>query len=247
MKYKDFSDEQWNRIHTTLDEVLKEDSSPIAAFDADGTLWDIDLGETFFHYQIDHKLIPLPPSPWDYYQSTKAESPEKAYLWLAQICQNQKLEVIRQWADEAVQAQEPLPIFSPQKKLIELFLSRGVHIVIVTASVKWAVEPGAKRLGLTSESVLGVETCVENGLITSRQKGTITYRQGKVEALMQESKGKKPFFCSGNTMGDYQLLKSATHLSLAVSAASRDEKLYKTESELQENAKIMDWLFHRFV
>jgi HAD superfamily phosphoserine phosphatase-like hydrolase len=247
MKYKDFSDEQWKQIQTALDEVLKEDSNPVAAFDADGTLWDIDLGETFFHFQIDHKLVSLPPSPWEYYESTKSKNPETAYLWLAQICEHQKLEVIRQWAEEAINEHPPLPIFNPQKKLIELFLSKGVQIFIVTASVKWAVEPGARRLGLPIKNVLGVETSVENGIVTNQQNGVITYRQGKVEALMQATKGKKPFFCSGNTMGDYQLLLAATHLSMAVSAASRDDKLFKTECELQENAKKLNWLYHHFI
>lgn len=247
MKYKDYSADIWSRINTTLDQVLKEDSAPIAAFDADGTLWDIDLGETFFHYQIDNKLVNLPPDAWNHYEAMKAEDPRKAYLWLAQICQGQTLEQVHAWAREGVTAAAPIPVFMEQKKLIDLFLKKGVQIFIVTASVKWAVEPGAELLGLKKENVLGVETCVENGVVTDRQKGLITYREGKVSALLEATHGKKPFFASGNTMGDEQLLQSATHLSLAVSAASRDDKLFKTEFELQEQAAKHRWLSHRFV
>lgn len=247
MKYKDYSADIWSRINTTLDLVLKEDPSPVAAFDADGTLWDIDLGETFFHYQIDNKLVELPERPWEYYQEMKAESPQKAYLWLAQICRGKSLAQIHQWAQEAISTQSPLPVFLEQKKLIDLMISKGVQIFIVTASVKWSVEPGAAILGLGKESVIGVETLVENGTITEHQKGLITYRQGKVDALLEKTKGKLPFFSAGNTMGDFQLLQAATHLSLAVSAASRDDKLFKTELELQENAEKNNWLTHRFV
>lgn len=247
MKYKDYSTEVWNRINTTLDQVLKLDPSPVAAFDADGTLWDIDLGETFFHYQIDNKLVQLPPSPWQLYLDMKAENPQKAYLWLAQICEGNSLTQVHDWAHQAVKAQNPLPIFSEQRKVIDLFRSRGVQVFIVTASVKWAVEPGAELLGLTKESVIGVETHFSNNSITNQQKGLITYRQGKVDALLERTHGKKPFFASGNTMGDYQLMESATHLSLAVSAASRDDKLFKTERELQEQAEKHNWLSHRFV
>lgn len=247
MKYKDYSTDIWSRINTTLDQVLKEDPNPVAAFDADGTLWDIDLGETFFHFQIDNKLVPLPQHPFEHYEDMKAENPEKAYLWLAQICKGQSLQQIHEWAIEGVKEQHPLPIFLQQKKLIDLFLSKGVKVYIVTASVKWAVEPGAEILGLTKDSVLGVETHVENGLISDKQKGIITYRQGKVDALLAETNGKKPFFASGNTMGDYQLLQNATHLSLAVSAAARDDKLFKTEFELQQNAEKFGWLSHRFI
>ena len=48
-------------------------------------------------------------------------------------------------------------------------------------------------------------------------------------------------------MGDFELLSSATHIQLAVSAASRDDKLFKTEHELQEKAKSLGWLSHRFI
>lgn len=247
MKYKDYSTDTWKRINTTLDLVLKEDSAPVAAFDADGTLWDTDLGETFFHHQIDNQLVNLPSEPWEHYQSMKAEDPAKAYLWLAQICQGQKLEQIHSWAIQAVKGHFPLPVFTEQKKLIDLFLSKGVRIYVVTASVKWAVEPGAEMLGLKKEDVIGIETLIEGGVITEKQKGLITYRQGKVDALLERTAGKKPFFASGNTMGDFQLLQAATHLSLAVSAASRDDKLFKTEKELQENAEKFEWLSHRFI
>ncbi|KYG66887.1 haloacid dehalogenase [Bdellovibrio bacteriovorus] len=247
MKYKDYSADIWNRINTTLDQVLKEDSSPIAAFDADGTLWDIDLGETFFHYQIDNKLVDLPKDAWNHYESMKAVDPKKAYLWLAQICKGQTLEQVHSWAREGVSKAAPVPIFIEQKRLIDLFLSKGVRVFVVTASVKWAVEPGAEMLGLKKENVIGIETHVDGGIVTDRQKGLITYREGKVSALLEHTGGKKPFFASGNTMGDYQLLQSATHLSLAVSAASRDDKLFKTEQELQDNAVKHGWQSHRFI
>lgn len=247
MKYKDYSTDIWTRINTTLDQVLKEDSSPVAAFDADGTLWDIDLGETLFQYQIDNMLVDLPPNPWEHYELMKTEDPRKAYLWLAQICQGKKLEQVHQWAHEAVRLQSPLPLFPEQKKLIALFRSRGVQVFIVTASVKWAVEPGAELLGLNKGDVVGVETYIHDGFVSAEQKGIISYREGKVEALLSATQGKKPFFCTGNTMGDFQLLQSATHLSLAVSAAARDDKLFKTESELQQNAEKFSWLSHRFV
>lgn len=248
MKYKDYSTDIWNRIHTTLDQVLKADSAPVAAFDADGTLWDTDLGENFFHYQIDNKLVPLPKNPWEHYLSLKAQEPTVAYLWLAQICQGRPLAEVQQWAEAAVKGHHPVPVFTEQKKIIDLFLSKGVQVYVVTASIKWAVEPGAgKFFGLPFENVIGVETESPDGVVSEKQKGIVSYRQGKVEALLAKTGGKKPFFASGNTMGDYQLMQAATHLSLAVSAASRDDKIFKTEFELQEKATEHGWLKHRFI
>lgn len=249
MKHKAYSKEIWDRIHTAIDYALAKDSEPIAAFDADGTLWDVDLGENFFHHQIDQKLVPLPTDPWNHYVELKKKNndPSEAYLWLAQINAGRKLDEVRAWAQAAVNEQTPLPIFEEQKKLIELFLSKGVRVFVVTASVKWAVEPGARLLGLNDESVIGVSTIVESETISDRQEGVITYQIGKVEALLEKTRGKKPFFASGNTMGDFHLLNSATDLALAVSAAAPDDGLYRTEQDLQNLARQKSWLTHRFV
>lgn len=247
MKYKEYSQDIWNHIFHTLDQVQTKDPKPIAAFDADGTLWDIDLGETFFHYQIKNHLVNLPSDPWDYYQATKEKDPRKAYLWLAQICQGQKLTDVQCWASNAIKLANPIPVFSQQKKLIDIFLNRGIQVYIITASVKWAVEPGAELLGLSFDNVIGVETKTVKGIITDEQNGIITYRQGKVDALLNHTGGKRPFFASGNTMGDFQLLQSASHISLAVSAANNKSKLYKTEHELLEQAQLNGWLAHRFL
>ncbi|WP_413559378.1 HAD family hydrolase [Bdellovibrio sp. HCB209] len=247
MKYKDYSSDIWASINNSLDQVLKEQDQPIAAFDADGTLWDIDLGETFFHHQIDNKLVDLPKDAWNHYETMKAADPRKAYLWLAQICQGKTLTEVREWAKAGVKAAAPVPVFSEQRKLLQLLMSKGVQIYVITASVKWAVEGGADLVGLGYDNIIGVETEVNNDIITDKQKGVITYRQGKVEALLAKTGGKLPFFASGNTMGDFNLLESATHLRLAVSAASRDDKIFKTEKELADNAAEKGWLHHRFI
>ena len=141
----------------------------------------------------------------------------------------------------------PKPIFSEQKKLIELLLRHSVQIYIVTASIKWAVEPGAKALGLNSDNVIGVETRIVDGLITEETLHPITYRQGKVDALLKKTDNIKPFLCAGNTIGDYELLKCSTNIKLAVSAASRDDKLFKSENELAIKADEQNWWRHRFI
>jgi phosphoserine phosphatase len=248
MKYKTFSPDIWAQINKTLDLVLQQDSQPVAAFDADGTLWDIDLGENFFEYIIQNKLVSLPPDPWEHYETMKRDpaGPQKAYLWLAQILKGQSLAKAQAWASKAVSELNPLPVFPEQKKLIELFLSRGVQILIVTASVKWAVEPGARALGLSDDHVIGIETSVENSMITDQLKGLITYRQGKAEALLKRTGGKKPFFSSGNTFGDLALMEASTRLRLAVTSSVPDDRLFRSEQELYSEAQKRGWMHHRF-
>ncbi|MFN3696107.1 MAG: HAD family hydrolase [Pseudobdellovibrio sp.] len=249
MNYKPYPPEFWNKIENTIIDLKKLNVDLIAAFDADGTLWDVDLGENFFQYQIDQCHIPLPNNPFNHYLEMKKinNDPRNAYVWLAQINRNISLSQVRSWANEAFQAIQPKPIFSEQQKLIQIFRKHNIKIYIVTASIKWAVEPGAIALGLNYDNVIGVETVVQNDIITDVPVLPITYKQGKVDALLKQTNNIRPFFASGNTMGDFELLTSATHLQLAVSAASRDDKLFKTEFELQEKAKTLNWLNHRFI
>ncbi len=249
MKYKSYSKAIWDKIQEKLDQVLKKDPRPVAAFDADGTLWDTDLGENFFHYKIDNKLVKFPPNPWEHYQALKKKNndPREAYLWLAQICAGQSIHTVKKWADQAFKTIQPRPIFEEQQKLIQILMEKGVQVFIVTASVKWAVEPGALALGIKAENVIGIETQIEDDVVTDLQKGVITYREGKVHGLLEQTGNKHAFLVSGNTEGDLALLESATELRLVVSAAARDQELFHTEDKMQKLAAERDWLHHRFV
>jgi phosphoserine phosphatase len=250
MKYKSFSAPLWSQIKEALDQELAEmQTPPVAAFDADGTLWNTDLGEHFFRWQIENRVLQnLPEDPWKYYRHWKnSGDPRPAYLWLAQINQGHSLDEIQEWAEAALKTIDPFPLFDDQKKLIDLFLSKNVQIYVITASVKWAVEPGAKRLGLPAENVLGVATQIKGGLITTEQEaGAITYRDGKMRALLEKTKGIQPFFACGNTMGDYDLLNGASLVSLAVGAAKEGEELFKTEEQLRQESRRHGWLIHQF-
>ncbi len=248
MKQKSWSEIE-QQIKVGLAAELKSGHDrPVAAFDADGTLWNADLGEAFFKYQLAHHLIKdLPPNPWEHYRQWKESGdPRPAYLWLAQINKGVPIAEVRNWAEAAVKSHSPLPIFPQQQKLIEYFLSQNVEVYIITASVSWAVEPGARRLGLANENVIGVCTKVVNGLVSEVQDGSITYREGKLQALLNRTGGRKPFFASGNTMGDFALLEGSK-LRLAVGAATPGEELFATEEKLRQEALARNWMIHQFL
>lgn len=249
MNFKDYLPEQWTELTTKLDQAITTMPGPhYAAFDADGTLWSHDVGESFFKYQIANCPLQLPPDPWRHYREWKdSGDPRPAYLWLAQINSGQSLETIRQWAEAFVRSTEPLPIFEPQKRLIDWLQKRGVKVYVVTASVKWAVEPAAKRVNIPFEQVLGVETEIENGIITNQQKGTITYRAGKLEKLLDATGGVTPLICSGNSLGDWDLLMGAKIIRLAVRSTMPGEEMYQPEQELYKKAVAANWYTHSFV
>lgn len=254
--YHDFSPELWTKIKDALASAkskMPADSTgqkPIAAFDADGTLWDFDLGEAFFDYQIEHCNLKLPPNPVAHYHELKKQHPPTAYLWLAQISAGHKLEQVRQWADACIEKLKPLPIFPAQQKLIQFLLQNQVEVIIVTASIKWAVEPGARLFGLSNEKVFGVQSKVSLNskgqfIVDTEQEGPMTWKQGKAEAVMQYKK-QAPFLCVGNSTGDQNLLAIASELAIAVRAHSKEEELFESEEELYQLAVKNKWETHRF-
>ena len=223
----------------------------VAAFDADGTLWDTDMGERFFLYQIKNSKLPhLPPDPWKHYHELKAVDKVAAYYWLAQINSGQTLTQVRKWAADCVDA-ETIPIFQSQKNLIQFLKENNVEVYIVTASVKWAVEPAALHVGVDFDHVLGMHTEVTRDVVGKEPIPPATYRAGKLDAILKASGGVSPFFCSGNTPGDFELMKGATHLRLAVRTWSsqssiEDNHLRQDEDALHKEAQALGWLTHAF-
>ena len=252
--FNPFPNELTQKIGDTLFR-LKKNGNVYAAFEADGSLWDTDLGENFFHYKIQNKLLEnLPENPFEHYHTWKNQGdPRPAYLWLAQICKGHSIEKVRIWANEAVEAISPLPIFPAQRDLIRLLLDEKVKVFIVTASVKWAVEPAAKNFGLSYENVIGVETAIEKGVVTDVAAGHMTYREGKAAALLRATNGVNPFLCSGNTIGDSYLLDIATDFKIAVTGASSDnQEVLHSEIKFQDEVKkkqesgLPGWIRHQF-
>ncbi len=234
--------EKIREVKNAIDQALADGAEPIAAFDADGTLWDMDLGEDFFDYQIRAKLLPgLPIDPWDHYRAMHAQDTEAAFLWLAQINRGISENQVREWAQKAVDEIAPLPIFESIREIIDHLHAANVKVYVVTASIKWAVEPGAALFGIPHERVIGVTTKVADGIMTDTQDGVVTWREGKVKGLLAKTGGKKPFLAAGNTMGDLALLESATHLRIANCAVGDGHNNFATEQKLLAHAREHNW------
>ena len=212
METNPFDADILNKLENHIEGVIKKTPGPhYAAFDADGTLWNEDVGERFFQYQIDHCQLPTlkDKDPWDYYLTTKKKNPVKAYLWLAQINTSQPLLKVKNWARQACEKKE-IQVFESQKKWISWLKEKNIEIFIVTASVQWAVEPMAHKMGINPNHVLGIKTQLDNkGFVTDKQEGPVTWREGKAKALLNRTRGIPPVFCCGNTYGDIALLESS--------------------------------------
>ena len=217
-----------------------------AAFDADGTLWNTDIGEYFFEFQITNNLLKnLPDHPLKTYSEKKSINAREGLAWLAQINSGHPLEEVRQWAQDAANQFIDIPVFKPQQELIQWLHSENIPVYVVTASCKWAVEPFAEKyFNIPKENVFGIETEITNGRVTEEVLNPITWREGKAEKFQKEF-GTSPTFASGNTMGDEALLASA-NVALAVRANPKDHPLFNTEEELFQIAQNKDWLTYSF-
>ncbi len=249
MEKNHFSDKLLDQIKADVEKAMKSFSGPYyAAFDADGTLWDSDLGEQFFQYQIDRCNLETLNNidPWEYYETTKQTDPVAAYLWLAQINAGHSLEQVRQWAKECVDT-KGARVFESHKTLIKWLQEMGVETLIVTASIQWAVEPAGMLAGIPYENVMGIQTAIdENGIVTKEQFGPITWRDGKAEALLERTKGVAPVFCSGNTLGDIALIAASQGGRLCSQTQVEENGLFWEEQKLLEHAKLNNWAVHHF-
>ncbi len=218
----------------------------VATFDADGTLWKTDMGEGFFKFLIREKKVPLPLEPWNHYHEWKKRDLHAAYLWLAQILKGVPLVQVRAWAQESFNETQFFPFFPEIQNLLQDLRGQEVEVFVVTASIKWAVEPGAKSLGIPPENVLGVETEVVDCKVTDRQRGFITSREGKKLALQDQLKQDTPFLCVGNSTGDLELLRFASQLRVAIQSTSEGDELFHHEQGLQDIAEKENWIRWKF-
>ena len=246
----EFSESFKNEIESRVLALKKSGVQAYAAFDADGTLWDTDIGELFFLYQIKNcSLKGLPPDPWKHYFDLKAVDRVKAYYWLAQINQGQKLSQVQNWAELAIREHAPIPILKSMASLVEFLRNQDIEVFVVTASIKWAVEPAAALLGIDRAHVLGMSTEVTGGVVSDRPLPPATYLQGKADALMLATRGIAPIFCAGNTTGDSALLSASAGVRLAVrtqSTGDKNNRLLEDELGLYREAVKREWLSHAF-
>lgn len=240
---------QFNHSLATALETEGKTRKLTAVFDADGTLWDTDIGESFFRFQIENKLSDyLTSDPWGYYEQLKDNGHQRtAYLWLAQICASHSLSAVRQQCLDHARSVPPAPVFKSMQWAIKRFMECGVDCFVVTASVKWPVEPFAMELGFAQDHVIGIETSTNSdGIVTMEQQGPISWREGKLEKFKLLAGGRNPDFAFGNTMGDSYLLEAAKYFKLAVSSVPKGHRIYHEEQELVKHAQLKNWAHHQF-
>jgi phosphoserine phosphatase len=255
-QHRPFPKQLWEQIRAGIAKITAEVPRPVAAFDVDGTLWDGDIAELFFSYQISEGLLPrLVKNPEEFYFQLTRKNEDKALLWLVQVNRGLPANSVRAWAKKCFQLhRENMAFFEDQRRLVDLLRQNNFSVYFISGSPQWAIEPVAAHFGIARKNALGMRTKIIKNIITDQPVHPLTWKEGKIEALLKATKGQKPNMAVGNTMGDFALISAATHLRLAVCAQDRPTQYRKNkpdylaaaEQRLQQEAKTRGWMTHEF-
>lgn len=191
----------------------------LAAFDADGTLWSVDVGESFLKWAAEEgKLARWPKGPWawvEYERRLATGDLRYAFEFCLTAFADLRDEEVSRWARELVQPAWNDHIFKEMRQLVRTLREREAEVWVVSGSPSWVVIPGAELLGIPQERVIAGVPKVENGIVQESLARPLPIQETKVETLVALA-GRPPHFAAGNSEYDFPLLESARTLALVI-------------------------------
>lgn len=209
-------------LHATVRAAVEAGGT--AAFDADGTLWADDIGESFLR-ELEREAL-LPAGSWRRYEERLARDPVDAYGWAVTAMAGLEERLVRERAAAFFRDHFARRLFPAMRELVEALVAAEVRVAIVSASNRWLIEAAAARLGVPH--AIGIAVEVEGGRLTGRPVRPLPVDRGKVEwarALL----GGPPALAVGNGAIDRALLGDARH-RLVVCPADRPDTALACEA-----------------
>ena len=178
----------------------------LAAFDADGTLWEGDIGEEVLQDLVaTGSLVNPPPAPWEEYLRRVRRDPADGFAFAVQVMHGLDEEKVRAVSERIFEERFASAIFREVRACLGHLLARKWDVYVVSASNRWSVEVGAKRLGVSAARVIGLSVLVEGGKLTDHVVQPVPTLQGKPDLLRQLA-GRDPDLAFGNSVLDLPLL-----------------------------------------
>jgi HAD superfamily phosphoserine phosphatase-like hydrolase len=202
-----------------------EGPAGIAAFDADGTLWDGDVGEELLARLADAgKLVaPFGPGAFAQYTARFQLDPADAFAYAGRAMAGLREDYVASEAEALFAERAGGKFFPPMRELAAELKTCGWDIYIVSASNRWSVAPGARILGIDADHVIAVDVVVERGVLTDQVSQPIPTLAGKPR-LLRERAGRDADLAFGNSRLDLPLLESS-RFPVAVGPRSRSTPL----------------------
>ena len=118
-------------------------------------------------------------------------------------------------------------VYREINQLISVLQEYGFDVWIISATSQPIVEAAGEFLGVPPGKCIGVRFVVKDGVLVSLAQ-TVTYREGKVEAI-KELIGKKPVFVAGDSYTDWEMLAYCDGVSLLLDRGKQDLVEYGKE------------------
>ncbi len=183
--------------------------SGLAAFDADGTLWDGDLGEAVLRDLIAAGRLRDPPrDPWGAYLDLFEHGPAEAFAYAGRLMAGLSEAEVRDVSARVFKVAFAPQVFPETRWLLDTLLGRGWDVYIVSASNRWSIEVAAALLGLPAQRVVALDLETERGVLTDRVCLPVPTLEGKPR-LLRARAGRDPDLAFGNSILDIPLLLSA--------------------------------------
>ena len=188
----------------------------LAAFDADGTLWHGDVGEALLLELIaEGRLLDPPPGDLfaEYARRVEVDARD-GFAFAVRLMAGLAVDEISQRAERIFATRFQSQLFAPVVALARELTAKGWELWIVSASNRWSVEPGARRLGIPAGRIAAVELGVVGGRLNAEIATPLPTLEGKPELLRLRA-GRGPELAFGNSLLDVPLLEAA-RLAVAV-------------------------------
>jgi phosphoserine phosphatase len=181
----------------------------LAAFDADGTIWEGDIGEEVLEELIrEGRLLSPPPDPWGEYVQLVKRDPAAGFAFTGRVMQGLPESLLRELSARVYARTIAPQIFPAMRWLIEELRRRGWEIYVVSASNRWSIEVAVEPLGISATHVLALDVEAEGGKLTDHVRRPIPTLEGK-PALLRNAAGRAPDLAFGNSVLDLPLLLTA--------------------------------------
>jgi phosphoserine phosphatase len=179
-------------------------------FDADGTLWRGDVGEDLLRFLAHHRLLgPRSDGAFARYEALLRKDPAAAYAFTVEVLKGFDEAELQRRCDDFFAARYQGRIFRFVPPLLARLTQAGFVPWICSASPKWAVQPGARALGIDTAHVIGVSCDVIDGTLSGQVLQPVPCGPGKVTWLLRHRVA--PVLAFGNGDLDVDMLAAAAH------------------------------------
>jgi len=219
---------------------LRPGQPPLAALDADGTLWAPDVAALLWQRLVREQALDRRAGPplaralrecgveprrdphADYEQLDRLH---RSGLMKEETMVRAMLQGLAGLREEAVyQHSTAVVAETPElrqlgegelRAMIDQLRNLGFRVVVVSGSPRWTVEVAVAPLGIEARDIVAGQVAVVGGVLTDGILEPLPWGKGKVQAILRRF-GTVPRISMGNGLGDLPMLEATSDLRVLV-------------------------------